>query len=154
MKCGIDKELSDFYVKDSKTGRLHTSCKACYKEHRKTYAEVHYKKYGDQYRARAKIRRQRFKAQFRAKMLDYLSDKSCLFCGESDIRVLEFDHIDPSQKLFSISRAIRDGYSWQQTIDEIKKCRILCANCHKKRTAKQFNWYKANGGTDENRTHF
>ena len=76
-------------------------------------------------------------------MLEYLSDKSCADCGESDIRVLELDHLDPTTKVFSISQAVKLGHSWNSVMNEINKCQILCANCHKKRTAQQFGWYKA-----------
>ncbi len=76
-------------------------------------------------------------------MIEYLSDKQCVQCAESDNRVLEFDHLDPSLKSFGIATALRDGYSWEATLAEIAKCRILCANCHKKHTANQFNWYKS-----------
>jgi hypothetical protein len=76
-------------------------------------------------------------------MLNYLKDKSCIICGESDMRTFEFDHLDPSTKLFGIAKGITDGRKWDIILSEIDKCRILCANCHKKHTASQRNWYKA-----------
>jgi hypothetical protein len=66
-------------------------------------------------------------------------------CGETDVRVLEFDHIDPSRKEFGIARAITYGKPWDTIVEEIQKCQILCANCHKKRTAIQYGWFKAQG---------
>lgn len=33
------------------------------------------------------------------------------------------------------------SFSWDEILDEIKKCEVVCANCHRIRTAKQFNWY-------------
>lgn len=75
-------------------------------------------------------------------MLIYLNDKECTVCGYKDIRALEFDHIDPKTKSFSIARAVTDGYSWEKILLEIQKCRIVCANCHKITTAKQYNWYR------------
>jgi hypothetical protein len=142
-KCYQAKDESDYFVKDKKTGRLHTQCKNCYKLHRKTYYAEHYSKYGDLYRARAKIRRVLVQERLRSKMLEYLQNKSCSICGESDIRTFEFDHIDPTLKSFGIARAIGDGTKWEKIMAEIQKCRILCANCHKKHTASQFGWYKA-----------
>jgi len=76
-------------------------------------------------------------------MIEYLADKTCVDCGEHDIRVLELDHLDPQLKKFTISQAVRLGKGWEEVEQELKKCQILCANCHKKRTAKQFSWYKA-----------
>jgi 5-methylcytosine-specific restriction endonuclease McrA len=75
-------------------------------------------------------------------MLKYLDGKSCELCGEVDIRTFEFDHVTPAEKNFSISQAVSLGHSWDDVDEEINKCRILCANCHKKQTAEQFGWYK------------
>ncbi len=141
-KCGNIKSESDFFVKNSTTGRLHAQCKSCYKEHRKSYHAQHYKKYHEQYLHRAKQRRNVLRSEFRSNMLLYLKGKKCVICGESDIRTFEFDHIDPSKKEFSISQAVRLGYAWPSVKNEIAKCRILCANCHKKHTAEQRGWYK------------
>lgn len=142
-KCHKAKDESEFFVKDKGTGRLHTQCKLCYKEHRKTYYLEHYRKYGDEYRARAKKRRARIKQDLQTKLLDYMADKSCDICGENDVRVLEFDHINPNNKLFGISKGVSSGYDWDVIMAEIKKCRILCANCHKRHTAEQQGWFKS-----------
>jgi 5-methylcytosine-specific restriction endonuclease McrA len=142
-KCRTEKPLSEYFVRDKKTGRLHAQCKACYQAHRQTYYSAHYQKYRDSYLERAQRRREKLRLEFRTKMLKYLSGKSCSVCGESDIRVLELDHIDPSQKRFTISQAVRLGYKWSEVLAEIQKCQILCANCHKKRTAEQYGWYKS-----------
>lgn len=75
-------------------------------------------------------------------MLEYLSTRACVICNENDVRVLEFDHLDQKTKTFTISQAVRLNYSWDDVLLEIEKCRILCANCHKKHTATQGNWYK------------
>ena len=75
-------------------------------------------------------------------MLELLQKSSCILCGENDVRVLEFDHRDKDTKKFSISQATRLGRSWFEIEEEIKKCDLLCSNCHKKRTSKQFSWYK------------
>lgn len=131
-----------FFFKDKRVGKLHSQCKDCHKIHRETYSAIHYAKYGDAYRLRAKIRRARIKKVLQTKMIDYLSEHPCVQCGEDDMRTLEFDHINPSLKSFGISKAITDGRNWGEILLEIKKCRVLCANCHKKHTATQNGWYK------------
>lgn len=141
-KCSVAKPETEYFVKDKKSGRLHAQCKECYKEHRKSYYAEHYEKYKVLYRQRAKERREAQRQEFRDNIVRYLNKKSCTICGEYDIRTLEFDHIDPTNKLFSISQAVRQGYSWKDIEMEIKKCRVLCANCHKKHTASQQGWYK------------
>ena len=144
-KCSVDKPETEYFVKDKRTGRLHAQCKACYKEHRKTYYAEHYDKYRDEYRKRAKVRRVIARRNLQNRLIEYLSDKACVMCGESDVRVLEFDHIDPTTKRFGISTAITDVRKWIDISQEIEKCQILCANCHKKRTAAQYGWFKAIG---------
>lgn len=72
-------------------------------------------------------------------MYEYLKENPCEECGESDPVVLDFDHINPEDKLGNICHM--RTYSEQTLFAEIGKCRVLCANCHRRRTAKQFNWY-------------
>ncbi len=141
-KCRLEKSLDAFFVKDSSKNRLHAQCKVCYQKHRQTYAAAHYQKYRPAYLARAADRRAKLRFEFRTRMLSYLEDKTCVMCNESDIRVLEFDHLDSSRKVFTVSQAVKLGYAWEDVLVEISKCQILCANCHKKRTAEQFGWYK------------
>jgi hypothetical protein len=46
--------------------------------------------------------------------------------------VLDFDHI--KDKSFGISRALQMGTSLEKIKQEIKKCEIVCSNCHRIRT--------------------
>ena len=108
----------------------------------KQYHVEHYEKYKEHYRERAKIRHMILRTVFREKLRRFLLAHPCVKCGESDPVVLEFDHIDPSRKLFSISQGYMGGQPWRNVQAEIDKCQVLCANCHKRRTAAQFNWYK------------
>lgn len=55
----------------------------------------------------------------------------CMLCGyKKCIQALEFHHLDTSRKDFSISDK---GYarSWEKVKDEIEKCILICANCHR-----------------------
>jgi hypothetical protein len=40
-KCGVEKDRSEFYVKDRATGRIDSKCKTCTSEDRKAYYEDH-----------------------------------------------------------------------------------------------------------------
>jgi len=54
---------------------------------------------------------------------------SCGICGYSNCKkALEFHHLDPNGKDFSPTSHIR---SWQKTVVELRKCVMLCANCHR-----------------------
>ena len=70
---------------------------------------------------------------------EYLKTHPCVVCGENDPLVLEFDHLD--NKKYNVSK-MRQSYNWETILKEISKCQVLCANCHKRKTAKQFNWGK------------
>ena len=69
----------------------------------------------------------------------YLDDQKCMDCGEEDSLVLDFDHIDDN-KSFDISKGIKDRLSLKRIFEEIEKCEVICSNCHRKRTATQYNW--------------
>ena len=67
----------------------------------------------------------------------------CERCGYNRcLSALQFHHKDPTQKDFSISKS-GHCHSWQQVLNEIEKCELLCANCHaeehEKSNACQFN---------------
>lgn len=56
---------------------------------------------------------------------------SCVFCGyDKHPGVLDFHHVDPLLKSFAISAG---GFSrsWASIEAELKKCILVCANCHR-----------------------
>lgn len=60
----------------------------------------------------------------------------CVDCGyKAHAEALDFDHRDPKAKVFSISK--RKWAKWEQLEEEIKKCDLVCANCHRVRTAQR-----------------
>lgn len=72
---------------------------------------------------------------------NYLLEHPCIGCGESNPIALEFDHRDDSDKTIEVSKMVNLGYSIENIKNEIAKCDVRCANCHRIRTAKQYNWY-------------
>ena len=91
-----------------------------------------YKNKKDLYRAQ-----KRHRVRIRNKLLDFLSTKSCVICGEKDFRVLDFDHTNRKKKFKSVADMRSGHYSWRSVYAEIRKCKIRCANCHRRRTYKQ-----------------
>lgn len=61
----------------------------------------------------------------------YKAEHPCVKCGEADPVCLDFHHIDPTQKKFLIALAVARA-SLKRIQEEIAKCEILCANCHRK----------------------
>ena len=64
-------------------------------------------------------------------------NSSCIQCGESDPRVLEFHHRDSDQKYKDIAKMVGEGLSAGRLQQEMDKCDVLCGNCHKKLTMKE-----------------
>ena len=68
---------------------------------------------------------------------EYLKElfvNGCEICGETNPLVLEFDHIDPSEKKYSITKLICSAASLDTLKKELNKCRMLCSNCHTEHT--------------------
>lgn len=54
---------------------------------------------------------------------------ACVRCGYNKcMKALEFHHIDPTKKDFTISN---DHFKLIEALEESKKCILLCSNCHK-----------------------
>lgn len=62
----------------------------------------------------------------------YKSELYCMECGENHPACLQFHHRDKEEKSFTISNAVLRGTSIKTLIKEIKKCDVLCVNCHAK----------------------
>lgn len=77
-----------------------------------------------------KVSRDKSITRNRSFVKNYLSKKSCIDCGNSDIRVLEFDHVR-GNKLYEVSYMITKSYRLSKIEEEISKCDIRCANCHR-----------------------
>ncbi len=95
-----------------------------------------YKRREDLYAAQ-----KRHRVKVRSLLFDLLLTKFCIDCGEKDPVVLDFDHRTPDTKFKSISRMLSGHYSWEALVKEIEKCDIRCANCHRRRSHKQFGYF-------------
>ena len=61
--------------------------------------------------------------------LKELVGAKCARCGYSKCsKALEFHHLDSSKKDFTISNA---NFKLQNAINEVNKCVLICANCHR-----------------------
>ena len=71
----------------------------------------------------------------------YKEYKGCSKCGYSLHGVaIDFDHVDPNTKRFNISQRLANS-TIKLLFEEIRKCDLLCANCHRIKTLeeKQFD---------------
>ena len=124
-KCGETLELSKFSKNAAKKDGLQGFCKDCMKEFRAGY----YERNKEVLIAKATKR----KAELRDKLWSYKQGKKCMDCPQTDPRTLEFDHTS-DDKLAAVSQMVNFGRSWSVIKNEIDKCDIVCASCHRIRT--------------------
>lgn len=60
------------------------------------------------------------------KAIDLLGGK-CVEC--SSIEDLEFDHVQPETKRFSLCKKLNNS-PWERIEEELKLCQLLCHSCH------------------------
>ena len=99
----------------------------------------HYEKNRDRVIAKAKEYSKVARERIRAFITAHLKANPCVDCGEANTIVLEFDHIG-DDKDFNLSDAARKGVSMKKLKDEIAKCEVRCANCHRKKTYERSGW--------------
>lgn len=131
-KCKIVKYDFDFGPRKASKDGKQSWCKQCFKEYNAQ------KDYSDSSK-RYKKKKERLK-KHQEWMLQYLSENHCVDCGETDVVVLKFDHV--GKKEHNISNMLADGHSLENIQKEIKKCDVVCANCHKRRTYRRCNSYR------------
>ena len=113
-------------------------CPSCVRRRRTNAQRERY--HADPNQAAAKRARvQRIRVQNRRRVAEYLRSHPCVDCGESDPIVLEFDHRDGVVKKAKVSLLLNSN-GWATIKAEIEKCDVRCANCHRRRTARQFGW--------------
>ena len=94
-----------------------------------------------EFNAKARLRNRRF-------VWEYLSCHPCVDCGESDPVVLEFDHVRGTKRQ-SVSTAAGEGWSLSKLAKEIAKGDIRCANCHRRKTAKELGYHRDIRGLEQ-----
>jgi hypothetical protein len=67
--------------------------------------------------------------------LDAIKSAPCMDCGKAFHPCqMDFDHRPGTVKVTNIGRMVNDEYSLGDILDEISKCDLVCANCHRLRT--------------------
>lgn len=70
-----------------------------------------------------------FRQRLKVRLLYAAGDK-CAICGYDKCRTaLEFHHLDPNEKDFTL--ATNANIATEKALEEIKKCILVCANCHR-----------------------
>ena len=140
-RCGETKSVDDFATRRRATERFDTYCRAC----RRAYGRAHYEANRQRYIDQAAAQKRALADERVAYLLTYFADHPCADCGEADPVVLEFDHL--GDKSFSIGACLT-RYTWQTILAEMAKCDVVCANCHRRRTARRGGFRRMRLGPD------
>jgi len=129
-RCGELNGAEDFAWRRRARNQRDSFCRPC----RAAYKQEHYKANKQRYIDRAQVQKRKLYLERTTYLIEYFSTHPCVECGEADPVVLDFDHL--RDKAFEIAQAL-PYRNWQSILDEIRKCEVVCANCHRRRTAQR-----------------
>lgn len=129
-KCNTTKPAIEFSFDKSQRDGLAFYCKPCLRECRRL--SYHHTKPN----SNAKKRKHSRYTTLREWILSYLLQHPCVDCGETDPIVLEFDHVR-GVKVTEVSKLLAKVCGLKMLEDEVAKCDVRCANCHRRMTAKR-----------------
>jgi hypothetical protein len=136
--CGEHKQLTEFNKNKKRKDGLNSICRECSKARSKQY----YKENKEIHKQNVYKRKKKELKENQDRMVSYLLANPCVDCGESNPVCLDFDH--QRDKKMNVSLMLHGGYCWDSILKEIDKCEVRCANCHRKKTSKEFNWFYNN----------
>jgi hypothetical protein len=134
--CDESKPLAEFPYRSLRRQTRQWICLLCQRE----YTNEWYSRNRKRQIAKAKVRSLHAESELKYRVREYLLDHPCVDCGQSDVAVLDFDHL--RDKRANVSTLVRSGVSWDSLVDEIAKCEVRCANCHRRRTARNGGYYR------------
>lgn len=137
-RCGLHLPLSAF----TPSGRKDRRCKECVRSYFRRRGDLHR-------RQSAEAKRDRL-VQAKRLLLARLVQSECRDCGTCDPLVLEFDHVGP--KRADIAYLVGHGFSLPRIEEEMRACEVVCANCHRRRTARRAAWLRLQMGGSTART--
>lgn len=119
--CGAGKHYVDTSMFHKKGTGTQPNCRDCQnrlnRERYKSNKDSHIQAVKQNTKARSEL------------FAGWKSQLKCECCGESFSQCLDFHHIDSSSKEFTLSEAI-GRYGLLRMVEELKKCVVLCKNCH------------------------
>ena len=133
-KCGSVKSQCNFSTESYKGGsRVRPDCKECRAAyHRAHHAKPDVKRRQQSYMNGYQNRHRKAKYE---KLRQLKESKPCADCNMFyPSYVMDYDHLDPVNKIDGIGYLVSTAHSWAIVEAEIAKCELVCANCHRLRT--------------------
>lgn len=140
-KCGKiseDHAFATFRYRDGRIGRRNVclECRAKYHQENFDRLQKYRKEYNKKNRTRKAIESAKRREESKAIVNKIKEENPCADCGGYFPAVaMDFDHVEPKAK--GIANMVSQGYSPKLILEEIKKCELVCACCHRIRTAKR-----------------
>ena len=144
-KCSRCQELKDIelFYKCSATKDNHSSmCKDCAriakaewrKKHLKRSREINRQNYYNHKEAWKK-RTRKYQLKNKKNWSVYIIKDKCEICGYNEYDILEYHHVNPKEKKVNITEFTQSRKCTEESeklfLDEIKKCIVVCPNCHR-----------------------
>lgn len=140
--CESELPLEDFPPNRARRDGRQSMCRSCYSVYQRDYYRRRTRE-DPEYRARVKENKRARRAVVRRenhlRLLELFEKHPCVDCGEDDPVVLQFDHVR-GVKRFNVSNRLH-SMPWDRLLREIRKCEVVCANCHARRTARRAGYY-------------
>ena len=123
-KCKVEKSIDEFHARNHKlSSGTNAYCKNC----AGVLARAHYHK-----NKQATKNRNKNTAIYCSDFVNNIkSINGCCICPENDVSCLDFHHLSSDDKESDVSRLTHSRLKIK-LIAEIKKCSVLCSNCHRK----------------------
>lgn len=123
--CHIELDESNFNKNKSRKDGLNSICRICSNARSKRYYQENTEKHKEVIGKRNKIIRKEL-----IRKVNEIKAAGCSFCSEKEVCCMDFHHL--SNKEDNIANMLRVGRKFSDIEEEIKKCVLLCANCHRK----------------------
>lgn len=125
--CSTEKTPDEF---NRKGGALQSKCRSC----QRAYHRLYYRRNKSRFITKNRRNKNRQRKRLRAILWD-VKQRPCQDCGGSfHPWVMELDHRDGSTKTAAVADLASKGCTDARLLEEIEKCDVVCANCHRMRT--------------------
>lgn len=142
-RCSVCKEIKseedDFSFRSLESGLRVTICRSCVNIRSRVWYQNNKTRHNEKTKAPSKRYRIK-KREINKQLSNKLKDVPCKDCGiKYSPWVMQFDHLDSSKKKFNIASMVYGCKTEEAILEEVKKCEVVCANCHADRTYKRRN---------------
>ena len=136
--CKLSKPEEDFYWQYKSKGIRSKNCKKCSNHFTKKW----YWNNRERCLQKKKEWSKKRKLAIKQYLYEYMSKHPCIACKENDPVVLEFHHKNKQEKEYTVANMAISSFNLERIKKEVAKCEVLCANCHRRQTAKDENWFR------------